>query len=59
MGPGLFDAFSRPDSETVLKWPALSSDTIFIQKSLNEKFGTCSDQSYADLFFKYIMILRK
>ncbi len=54
LGTGLFDAVSRSDSETVLKWPALSSDTISIEKSLNEKFGTCWDQSYADLFLNIL-----
>ena len=50
LGHGLFDVVSGADSETVLKSPALSRDTIFIEKSLNEKFGTCWDQSYADYF---------
>ena len=54
LGNGVFDADSRADSESVLKWPALDSDTIFIEKSLNEKFGTCWDQSYADLFFNIL-----
>ena len=51
---GMFDAVSRADSEIVLKLAALSSDTIFIEKSLNEKFGTCWDQSYADLFLNIL-----
>ena len=53
-GTRLFDAVSRADSEIVLKCPALSSDNIFIEKFLNEKFGTCWDQSYGDLFLNIL-----
>ena len=54
LGTGLFDAVSRAASESMLNWLALSSKTIFIEKSLNEKFGICWEQSYADLFLNIL-----
>ena len=45
LGPGPVDAISRADSESLLSCPALSIHTIFIEKSLNGKFGTFGGQT--------------